>query len=74
MLSENPRWLPLDSDGFAIPGCDILSDQLAECGMNDPNFGDPANWPWWVDLGRFELGGASEFIDLPDDLDDDNPF
>jgi hypothetical protein len=69
--------MPQDADGFAIPAADLLADFLIEHG-DDPNEGPPESWPWWTDLGQFELGRAffpqEVFDDLPDEDDDDNPF
>jgi len=69
--------LPEGPDGYAIPRADLLHDQITECGLNDPDFGDPATWPSWTDHERPRLGCGTcreEFFDdLPDD-DREYPF
>ena len=69
---ENHDNFVLDADGYAIPGCDLLADQLAECGIDDPNYGDASHWPWWCDQFTLELGPDPTFDPLPggDGLDD----
>ncbi len=47
--------LEIGADGYAIPDCDRWLDQLNECGMDDEDFGDPADWPEWTDADRWEL-------------------
>ena len=60
-----------DEDGFAIPQWDLEFDALAECGWDDPNYGDPSRWPWWTDLGTWSLGRAPVAEDVFDDLPSD---
>ncbi len=49
---------PVDADGYEILRSDLLADELIECGINDPEFGEPGEWPPWVDADRWELGLA----------------
>jgi hypothetical protein len=42
--------------GYAIPACDILADQLAECELLDDDAGDPADWPAWTDRDTWDVG------------------
>ncbi len=60
--------LPEDSDRFAIPACDLLADQLIECGWNDPEFDDPSAWLSWTDADRFEPGRALTPVETVPDI------
>jgi hypothetical protein len=43
-----------DTEGFAIPF--TADDRVIECGCNDPDHGEPANWPEWTDAWFWEPG------------------
>jgi len=70
ILDRNSHALPEDADGYAIPAADILSDFLVEHD-DDPDEGDPADWPREYDSIRVALGPAyfreETFAPLPDD-------
>ncbi len=51
-------------NGYAIPAADLLCDQLCDCGFDDPEWNDPAEWLSWTDADRFELG-AEAIPDAP---------
>ena len=62
--------LPEDSDGFAIPACDLLSDFLCEH-QCDEDEGPPEEWPAWTDDLVVGIGPAffrEESFDDPDQL------
>src|SRR3954449_2212093 len=45
-----------DHDGYAIPFA--AADEVIECGFDDPDYGDPADWPTWTDRDVWEDGPA----------------
>ncbi len=48
MIARTADGFILDPDGFAVPGCDVLSDWYAEH-SDDPFEGPPHRWPCWTD-------------------------
>jgi hypothetical protein len=44
-----------DAQGFATPFA--TDDAVIEAGLDDPDYGDPAEWPAWTDQ-RVEVGPA----------------
>lgn len=62
--------LPCDESGYAIPAADILHDFLVEH-PDDPEWGDPLDWPAWTDDLVVGIGPAffrEESFDDPDPL------
>jgi hypothetical protein len=55
--------LPEDSDGYAIPGCDLLSDFLCEHQVDELEL-DPAEWPDWCDVDHWTLTTEEDLIVL----------
>jgi hypothetical protein len=64
MLCDNPDGFQLDADGYAIPQADLLHDFLVEH-PDDPDEGDPADWPAWTDTGFWCLGPDPDPDPLP---------
>ena len=57
--SEEIRCPPYHSStpqGYAIPW--VADDEVIECGFDDPDYGDPAEWPDWTDRWTCEEGPA----------------
>ncbi len=52
MLPEDPE------TGYAISSADLLADFLTDNDANDPDAGDPAEWPSEYDSIRVAIGPA----------------
>src|SRR4051794_23806580 len=59
-----------DIDGTCIPFAE--DDAWIECGLDDPDYDDPAEWPEWTDASVWEEGPAipPDAVIVPPGLDD----
>ena len=65
-IAQNPDGFTIDTDGFAVPACELLADWFAEH-PDDPDEGDPAEWPEWTDEITVSHGPAYHTSEaLPD--------
>lgn len=61
MLPRTADGFVLDDEGFAIPAADLLADFFAEH-TDDPDEGDPTDWPEWTDDDCWQLGHSTRSI------------
>jgi hypothetical protein len=53
----------LDTDGFCIPFS--TDDQIIEAGCDDPDYGEPNDWPDWCDSHRYTAADVAWLNDNP---------
>jgi hypothetical protein len=70
--NHNPDGFVIGPDGFAESSADILHDFLVEH-PDDPEWGDPATWPAWTDLGFWCLGPDHDQLPGEDPLPGEPP-